>query len=95
MSEPSDVTTPDAGTPALDMTKILAPHSPRDLLIVGLVYALGGGGVNAIVGVRFLMGKTSQEFAAAIMFFVVSALMVVAGVWCQVKRARLLKISRS
>lgn len=77
------------------MKKILATHSPRDLAIVGLTYALGGGGVNAIIGVRFLMGESRQETAAAIMFFVVSALMVSAGAWCWVKRARLLKASRS
>lgn len=85
----------DDGRHEMDMKKILATHSPRDLLIVGLVYALGGGGVNVLVGVRFLMGESSQETAAAVMFFVVSALMVTAGAWCWVKRARLLKASRS
>ncbi len=79
----------------LDMTKIMATHSPRDLLLVGFAYAAGGGGVNAIIGARFLMGETRQETAAAVMFFVVAGLMAFAGVWCWVKRARLLRAARS
>lgn len=90
----SDVNTP-VPKREIEMDKILATHSPRDLLIVGLVYAFGGGGVNAIIGVRFMMGETRQETAAGIMFFVVAGLLVVAGTWCLIKRARLLKAQRS
>ncbi|HNU69683.1 MAG TPA: hypothetical protein PLB35_11295 [Myxococcota bacterium] len=76
----------------IDLDNIHTDHTPSDLFKVGFVYGLGGGGVTAIIGVRFLVfGNGAQEHAAGIMFFVVSALMLFAGVWCHVKRFRMLR----
>lgn len=88
-----DLATPKASEDeVIDLDHIHTEHTPSDLFKVGLVYGLGGGGVTAVIGVRFLVfGSGSQDHAAGIMFFVVSALMLFAGVWCHVKRFRMLK----
>jgi hypothetical protein len=84
-----------------DVVDVQSAHKPSDLLRVGLVYWLGGGGVLATIGARFWFFSAAVKDTpawildrnAGIMFFIFSGLISIGGIWCLIKRARLLKAS--
>jgi hypothetical protein len=84
-----------------DVVDVQSAHKPSDLLRAGLVYSLGGGGILAFIGGRFMFFSAAVKDSpawvldrnAGIMFFVFAGLIAVGGIWCLIKRARLLKAS--